>query len=37
MTEVLDLLDVEAILLDFDGTIIDSYPGIQEALIKPIL
>jgi phosphoglycolate phosphatase len=34
MTEVLDLLDVDAILLDFDGTIIDSYPGIQEAFDK---
>lgn len=27
----MDLLEVEAVLFDLDGTIIDSYPGIQKA------
>jgi phosphoglycolate phosphatase len=27
----LKLLNVDAVLLDFDGTVIDSYPGIQQA------
>lgn len=27
----MELLNVEAVLFDFDGTVIDSYPGIQQA------
>lgn len=30
----MDLLNIEAVLFDFDGTIIDSYPGIQKAFDK---
>jgi phosphoglycolate phosphatase len=31
MIQALNLLPVDAVLFDFDGTIINSYPGIQEA------